>query len=138
MKSYIFTILSLFLVFSLNAQQTGKQHYVVYFKDKGSMKSVYANPSQYVSQKAVERHLKHNIPFDASDIPVNEQYVQTTVKQGASVLARSRWFNYIVVDAGSGFANQLESLHFIKRVEKLSENIAATSFLNPAKPFFEN
>lgn len=134
-----FLILVSFLYFAtLSAQQTDLNIYVLHFTDKGISKNASINPSDYLTDKSVERRLKHKIAFDQTDIPLNAQYIESVSKTGARVLTRSRWLNNIVVEANANMINEIDLLPFISKIQPLDntdKNQKSTS--TSVKPFFD-
>jgi len=122
MKKTILLIASLFFIPILFAQQPGLNTYIIYFSDKGVNKNAGLNPSIYLTEKSAERRIKQKIAFDQSDIPVNEEYVQDVIKTGATILARSRWFNTIVIEANIDMADKIAAFPFIAQIQILNDN----------------
>lgn len=136
-KACLLIICFIFATF-LSAQQTGLSWYALTFVDKGVNPDEQLTPILYLSGKSVERRLKYQIPFDQSDIPVHEQYVQDVVQAGAKVLARSRWFNTIVIEANNDILAKLALLPQISNIQHLG--VAGLKRANSdkfVKPSFE-
>jgi hypothetical protein len=72
--------------------------YIVKLKDKdGSVFSI-SNPSQFLSQRAIDRRLRYNIPITQSDLPVNDTYIQTILAAGSvRIINVSKWFNQVCI-----------------------------------------
>jgi hypothetical protein len=69
----------------------------VSFKDKNNSPYSLSNPSQYLSQRAIERRTKYNIPLKMNDIPVNQRYVDSIKSTGVTILNKSKWFNSVTI-----------------------------------------
>jgi len=136
MKKTILLIASILLITFSNAQQTGLKTYVLQLRDKGVNSDSNINPSVYLSDKAVERRIRHKIAFDQADIPVNEQYVKSVYEKGARIIARSRWFNTLVIETSAEAADAISQLPFIATVQLLEDNIPVDS-KKSSKPFFD-
>lgn len=128
MKNLLFLIVSLLFITSALAQQSGSDMYVLHFTDKGISKSASLNPANYLSDKAIERRLKQKIAFDQSDVPVNNEYLKTVSTTGARIIARSRWFNIVVIEADEAMISKISSLPYISEIEPLknSDNIKSS------------
>jgi hypothetical protein len=138
MKKPILLIASLFFILILFAQQPGLNTYIIYFSDKGVNKNAGLNPSIYLTEKSAERRIKQKIAFDQSDIPVNEEYVQDVIKIGATILARSRWFNTIVIEANIDMADKIAAFPFIAQIQILNDNDTKQHSLTISeKPFLK-
>jgi serine protease AprX len=138
MKKTLLLIISLICITSLSAQQPGLNTYILHFTDKGINKNSAINPSIYLSDKSVERRLKRKIAFDQADIPVNDQYVQEISKTGARIMARSRWFNTVVIEANAAMVDQIKALPFISKAQQLTSGAKQPLTSTSEKPFWEN
>ncbi|MEZ5172244.1 MAG: hypothetical protein R2850_01705 [Bacteroidia bacterium] len=122
MKNLFFSLL-LSAGFS-QAQNAAPGKYWVQFTDKNNSSFDISRPSEFLSEKAIERRNKMNIPVVENDIPVNENYVQEIAHLGARVLNRSKWFNAVTIEADSALFVQIQSLPFVSsgiRVARLKE-----------------
>ncbi len=138
MKKIILLLFSLSCFTVLRAQDTGLSLYVLHFSDKGVDKIAALNPSEYLSDKAIERRLKYEIPFDEADIPVQSHYVDVVAKTGAKILTRSRWFNLIVIEANTDMINEISGLPFISDIQLLANNLKSqNALISSEKPSFE-
>ncbi len=138
MKKLVLLLVSLIFITTLSAQDAGLSNYVLYFTDKGVGKITSINPLDYLSDKAVDRRLKYKIAFDASDIPVNQQYITDVTNTGAKVLTRSRWFNNIVIEANAAMISEISGLPFILNIQPLAKNLKSqNSLVSSEKPYFE-
>ncbi len=89
-------ILILLFIFSGNLVFS-QQRYAVSFTDKNNSSYSVSNPIQFLSQRAIDRRVKQNIPILIEDIPVNQSYIDSVVSQGALLINKSKWMNLIVV-----------------------------------------
>ncbi len=69
----------------------------VYLTDKGVSDDLLDNPEEYLSQKAIERRIKHNIGFTFSDLPISPAYIDTLIRQGGDIVTQSKWLSTVVV-----------------------------------------
>lgn len=82
--------MSLFL-HAAHAQYT---RYIVRFKDKATNPFSLSNPSQYLTQRALDRRTKYNIAIDSTDLPVTPRYLDSLRNAGAvTILNTSKWLN---------------------------------------------
>lgn len=138
MKKIILLIVSLIQFTILFGQQTGMNTYVLRFTDKGVSPDFVINASLYLSQKAIERRIKYQIPVDQTDLPLREQYVNDVSSTGARILARSRWFNTIVIEADTNMIINISALSCISKVELLIYNSQAKHVASEtSSPFFK-
>ena len=91
--------------------------YWVSFTDKQGSSYSLANPSAYLSQRALERRSRKGVRVDSLDLPVNPAYVQAVRNAGADVRYTSRWLNglmaYLPADQS---ADSIAALPFVAEV----------------------
>ena len=93
--------------------QTGQAKYVVRFTDKnGSTFSVGA-PQDFLSQRAIDRRSRQNIPVTQADLPVNEWYIDSVATKGARIINRLKWQNAVVVECDSLTRISIDALPFV-------------------------
>ena len=118
MSLRIITIV-LFCVFScmqyVCAQQPNR--YMVYFKDKNNSPYSINAPQAYLSQRAIDRRARQNIPVVAADLPVDPTYLDSLSATGALVVYTSRWFNAAVIGADSLQLVQISKFSFVKTIQ---------------------
>ena len=123
-NSCLFFILS-FLVFSDLTAQSSFNTYFVQFRNKANTPFSLANPSEYLSSKAIDRRIRTGVGFDSLDLPVNSNYIQQVLAIGNSqLLLKSKWFNSITVEIidtsiAASWKLQVESLPFVFQVKSL-------------------
>ena len=97
--------------------QTSK--YFVEFTDKANSTFSINKPSEYLSEKAINRRNKQNIPCSLQDIPVNKSYTDSLKKLGANVWYVSKWMNSALIETDPITLEAIKNLPFIKK-ENLS------------------
>lgn len=111
----------LFFVFILIIQtfQTKAQgYYWVAFTDKNNSAYSLSNPREYLSQRAIERRIKQNIPIDSLDLPVNSNYIDSVINIGVERVHSSKWLNGITVKAEmENFPAEVSKLSFVSDVQ---------------------
>lgn len=114
MKKITFIAVISLLVFSLSSfGQT--ESYWVFLKDKAIENYQIEND---FSQKAIERRAQQNIPFDASDYPVNSDYLEQIEENVTDLTGNSRWFNAAYVKATEEQIENLKQFEFISNISK--------------------
>lgn len=87
----------------------------VYFKDKGYIKSTVSISDVALSPKAIQKKSLRGIAINQEDLPVNTSYIKALVNIGAQIKAKSRWFNYVLIEGVH--ENQLLEFDFISKIE---------------------
>src|SRR5688500_8332975 len=88
-------LLSLLVIFFSNAKA---QRYIIKFKDKTFSAFSLANPSAFLSQRAIDRRQRFSIPIDSTDLPVTARYIDSLGSvAGVQVLNVSKWLNQVSI-----------------------------------------
>jgi len=118
LKQFLSIGLFLLCVFQSNAQQFNYSKFWVALKDKNNSPYSINNPSEYLSDRAIERRQRYNIAIDERDIPVNEEYVSFIQGTGATILTRSKWFNAVTIQlSDTTILETIRQFSFVKSVE---------------------
>lgn len=101
-KKALLILIILGISFSGNAQFT---RYIIKLKDKGSSPYSLANPGQFLTQRALDRRNRYNIPIDSADIPVTPRYIDSIRLSGnVTILNNSRWLNQVAIKTSDAAA----------------------------------
>lgn len=96
MSKKIFGLLILLLV--LSASGFAQPKYIVRFKDKAGTPFTLANPSAYLTPRAIARRTRYNIAIDSADLPALQRYLDSVRLAGTvTILNTSRWFNQVCI-----------------------------------------
>ena len=80
-----------------NVSQAQFTRYQVKLKNKGGTPHTIANPSTYLSQRAIDRRTKYGITIDSTDLPVSPSYItQIANIPNVTILNISKWQNTLV------------------------------------------
>ena len=109
----IFTLLTLLSFSNTEAQQT---RYIVKFKDKATNTFSIANPSAYLSPRALQRRVRYNIAIDSTDLPVTTRYVDSVRLAGTvTILNSSKWLNQVTIKTTDAVAlAKINAFAFVK------------------------
>ena len=112
------SLLIIMLVVAMIAQaQIATNIYWVSFTDKANSPYTIDNPSEYLSQRALDRRARLGIAIDEYDIPVNPQYLQAVEACGAQLLNPSKWLNGVSVYTNSqAVVDAINALEFVNEV----------------------
>ena len=88
----------LFVSVSAFAQQDSISYkYWIAFTDKNNSNYSVYSPEDFLSDRAIIRREKQNIPIKIQDLPINSWYADSIQDLGFEILNRSKWFNGVVV-----------------------------------------
>ncbi len=117
----------LFIFFSTNlfAQFT---KYVVKFKDKSGTPFSVNNPSQFLSQRSIDRRSKQHIAIDETDLPIVPRYLDSVRLSGnVSILNQSKWLNQVCIETTDSAAlDRINKLPFVittQAVKRVSNHL---------------
>ena len=100
--------------------------------DKDNTPFSVDEPSEFLSERAIDRRERDGIAVTEQDLPVNPQYIEAIQnwKEGINVLHSSRWFNAVAVsylqtlqDESGHFLTELDALPFVADTMLLSKEI---------------
>ncbi|MEN9333262.1 MAG: hypothetical protein RLY35_442 [Bacteroidota bacterium] len=114
-----------FCMVSIKAQNAPGYYYIV-FKDKLGTPFTLDHPQSFLSPKSLERRLRLGISILEEDLPVNPEYVQTTIQTSGGLLHHtSKWFNSLTLNlsgldsaAQVAAVQQVASLPFVQEVKR--------------------
>jgi subtilisin family serine protease len=114
MKKNLLVLLSFI---TLTGTSFSQDRYIVFFTDKNNSPFQVGNPSAFLSQRAINRRVQHNVAVTALDLPVNPSYVAGIIAQGGDVLNVSKWFNSATVRiTNNSILNNISGLPYVSQV----------------------
>lgn len=94
--------------------------YRVYLNDKNGSAHVVEKPQTFLSERAIERRNRQQLPVDASDLPVSQTYVTELLGTGASLVTTSRWNNTVVLEVeDTTLMDKVAKMSFVRGVKKV-------------------
>ncbi|MHA3788358.1 S8 family serine peptidase [Flavobacterium hauense] len=103
----------------------------VYFKDKPDTAYYLANPTAMLSQKALDRRTRQNIPLDDKDVPLYAEYVDAIrASGGVTVMAKSKWLNALHVRGLAEDLELLKNFEFVARIDYADKSLNSSSRVN--------
>ncbi|HTA83418.1 MAG TPA: S8/S53 family peptidase [Bacteroidia bacterium] len=95
MRKLLFFLFALSITSGVKAQVVDK--YWIVFKDKNNSPYSISTPSAFLSQRAIYRRTKYNIPVKLNDLPPNPAYIDSVIAKGATLFNRCGWLNAISI-----------------------------------------
>lgn len=93
--------------------------YRIYLSDKNNSPYTINNPLEYLSQRAIDKRTRFNIPITEQDFPINPQYKQQILALDPQMqsLSVSKWMNtFTVYCPDSTIVPLIEGLQFVDSV----------------------
>jgi serine protease AprX len=101
---------------------------LVYFKDKPNASTYLNNPQLILSEKSLQRRSNQSIQLNETDAPIHQNYVlQLKQVDGVSVLATSKWFNAVYVQADLPILQNLINFSFVSKIKFFNKNLQGVS-----------
>jgi subtilisin family serine protease len=123
----------LLLSFLANAQLN---IYVVNFKDKNNSPYSLSRPTEFLTQKSIDRRKRQHINLNSEDLPINPAYKSAITALEIKVRLDLKWFNSIVIQTTADKIPKVTALNFVESV--LSLGPIPSNFQATVKPFFKN
>lgn len=133
MKKLILTLSgSCLIYFGAYSQFT---RYIVQFKNKATSPFSIANPSAYLSAKAINRRTKSGTTIDSTDLPITPRYLDSLRSiPNVTILNRTKWLNQVAIATSDPNALiKINSFSFVQSTAPIALKMAPASGEVPAK-----
>ena len=118
MKKILLGCLMVACVLSASARETYK--YRVSLKDKAGTAYTLDKPLEFLSERAIERRNRQQLPVDSTDLPVSGLYIKELVNTGAKVVITSKWNNTVVLELSDTLLmDEIVRMPFVQQVKKV-------------------
>ena len=109
--------------------------YIIQLKDKNGSSFSSSNPSLFLSQRAIDRRVRYNIPITSTDLPVNLNYIQSILDvENVSLLNVSKWFNQVcILTTDPAAINRINALPFVQAASPIAAR--STISIKPENKF---
>lgn len=93
----------------------------IQFTDKTNSPYSINLPSEFLSERAIERRKNQSIDIIEEDLPVNKTYIDSILNSGQFYLQnQSKWFNAVTISTNdSSNINILNSISFINKIKNV-------------------
>lgn len=100
--------------------QESSYKFWIQLKDKEDSPYSLDNPAEFLSQRAIDRRLRYQIPIEENDLPVNQAYLDNLNQHNINILYSTKWMNAVVIEtADSNMADVLSTYPFVSGIELL-------------------
>ena len=99
--------------------------YIIEFTDKADNTYSLNAPGEYISQRAIQRRQRFNIPIDSIDLPVTRRYVDSVMASGVvTFLNASKWLNQVAIYTTDMSAlAKINSFPFVKKTTAVAPRV---------------
>lgn len=112
-RSWLTLVFSFVLILSANAQN----YFWIAFTDKTGSAYSIDQPEEFLSDRAIERRNRQNIPIDSLDLPVSQSYIDSVLTLDVSLVHASKWLNGMTVATSYETLDFLLDWSFVKFVQ---------------------
>jgi len=115
-------ILSFFLLIFITQLKSQHTRHIIQFTNKADNPYSINNPSAYLSQKAIDKRVKYQIPIDSTDLPITPRYIDSIKNAGSVIiLNKSKWLNQITIQTNDVNAlNKINSFPFVQNITAIA------------------
>jgi len=119
-------LICIFLLANTIVSKAQLNRYIVTFKNKNNSVYSFANPIEFLSQRAIDRRLRYNINIDSTDLPINNNYVEAVRLSGAvTILNQSKWMNQISIQTTDNTAlAAISNFPFVQNLQAIASRIS--------------
>ena len=118
LKGILWGCLMTACVVSASAERTYK--YRVNLKDKVGTAYSVDKPEEFLSERALARRNRQQLPVDETDLPVSQAYVKELLATGARLVTTSKWNNTVVLEVKDTLLmDKVASMSFVTQVKKV-------------------
>ncbi|SMD44683.1 Por secretion system C-terminal sorting domain-containing protein [Aquiflexum balticum DSM 16537] len=112
----------LFITFlvGLSFSVFGQNRYAVHFKFKPQESYSLSNPSDFLTQKSIERRERQQIAMDSLDLPVSQKYLEQLESSVNMIFYSSHWLNAAIVSANPENIASISELPFVREVNLIA------------------
>ena len=86
------------MAWALSAFAEKTYRYRVSLKDKEGTAYSVDNPQAFLSERAIERRNRQQLPVDSTDLPLSSVYMEELKGMGAKLVTSSKWNNTVVLE----------------------------------------
>ena len=93
--------------------------HIIELTDKGGAQHTIANPSTYLSEKAIARRLRHDIAIDSTDLPLSSAYLDSIAAvPNVVIYNKSKWLNQVLIRTNDPAALvKIRSFYFVRKTQ---------------------
>lgn len=126
MRPFYSIILLLGISISASAQYTRQ---VVQLRNKAFTTGTIANPSTFLTVRAIQRRSRYGIAIDSTDLPVSQRYLDSIRSvPNVQVLSVSRWLNRVLIKTSDAAAiARINSFSFVQSTTPQALRTTGTS-----------
>lgn len=91
--------------------------YMVFFTDKADTPYSIEAADAFLTQRAIDRRLRQNIPITEEDLPVNPAYIEGLQALNVETYYTTNWLNGILIQTEASSLASIEALDYVSSVQ---------------------
>ena len=116
----LFSLLAIAVFTTGVSAQQDTLKYRISLKDKAATEYSLKRPEKFLSERAIERRKKQNLPIDSTDLPVCRKYIDEIRQQGVTIVVTGKWNNFVTVSCNdTTLIDRIAALPFVLSTEKV-------------------
>lgn len=100
---------------------------MVFFSDKDFTEYSIEEPEQFLSQRAIERRLRHGIEITEHDLPVSQVYIDSLKLFDIRPYYSTKWMNAVLVEAEGSVLEDMLQFQFFSSYEYVAPGVQLSS-----------
>ena len=105
---------------ALSASAQKAYRYRVGLKDKAGTAYTLDKPQEFLSERAIERRSRQQLPVDSTDLPVSAVYLKELLDMDTRVVTTSKWNNTVVLEVSDTLTmDEVSKMPFVQEVKKV-------------------
>ncbi|AFL85198.1 subtilisin-like serine protease [Belliella baltica DSM 15883] len=95
---------------------SAQNKYAVHYKYKPQENFSLESPTEFLTEKSIQRRASQGIALDSLDLPVSEKYISIIKENVQNVIYNSNWMNASLVEATEEQLATIGNLDFVEKV----------------------
>lgn len=125
-------ILFILLLATIPTSYAQSSRFLIEFTDKDTTNNPFSlsKPEEFLSERAIERRERFDIPFELSDLPLSPRYIDSIKPYLNTLQNRSKWNNSLVAEIDSVLLDSIRNFQFVESLKFLAPPLPASSKTN--------
>ncbi len=114
-----------FLAFGTLQSHAQFSRYIIRLKNKTGTPFTISNPSQFLTQRSINRRTRYNIPIDTTDLPIPPSYLDSIRQAGTvTILNVSKWLNQVCISTTDNAAlTRINNFSFVQSTSGIAARV---------------
>ncbi|MCF8335935.1 MAG: S8 family serine peptidase [Bacteroidales bacterium] len=125
-------ILFMLLLTTIPLSYAQSSRYLIEFTDKDTTNNPFSlsEPEEFLSERAIDRRERYEIPMTLSDLPLSPRYIDSIKPFITTIQNKSKWMNSLVAEMNPASLDSIHAFQFVKNSKFLAPAIPTPSKAN--------